>query len=177
MEYSPIVLDIEGLTGTDMLATCRELGTAVVAYAPLGRGLLTATFINRESVSDQNDYRQAAFPRFMEENRDANVMLVNQFKALADKKGCTTSQLSIAWLLKQGDDIIPIPGTKKIKYLEENWVALDVHLTNDEEDEIRKFVESVEIAGGRNPAKYSTTSLVDTKEEYLYKAADALGIA
>ena len=90
---------------------------------PLGRGLLTSTFGNRELVADKNDHRQAAFPRFMEENRDINVKLVNQFKALADKKGCTISQLSLAWLLKQGDDIIPIPGTKKVKYLEENWGA------------------------------------------------------
>jgi aryl-alcohol dehydrogenase-like predicted oxidoreductase len=164
LEYSPFMLDIEGPTGTDILATCRELGIAVVAYAPLGRGLLTATFSNNEPVTDKKDLRQAFFPCLMEENRDANVKLVNQFKALADKKGCTTSQLSIAWLLKQGEDIIPIPGTKKIKYLEENWGARDINLTQDEEEEIKKFVESAEIAGGRNPPSHSA-SLIDTKEE------------
>jgi aryl-alcohol dehydrogenase-like predicted oxidoreductase len=99
----------------------------------------------------------------MEENRAANMNLVNQFKALADKKGCTTAQLSLAWLLKQGDDIIPIPGTKTVKYLEENWGALKVHLTDDEELEIRKFVESAEVAGG--PAPPDVTTLIDTKEE------------
>jgi aryl-alcohol dehydrogenase-like predicted oxidoreductase len=165
MEYSPFVLDVEGTAGTDLLATCRELGVALVAYAPLGRGLLTTAFSQGEVSSDKNDWRDGHFPRFMEENRDKNIKLVNQFKALADKKGCTASQLSIAWLLKQGDDIIPIPGTKKIKYLEENWGALAVSLTDDEEDEIRKFVETAEVAGGRNPPAFSSVSYIDTKEE------------
>lgn len=165
MEYSPFVLDIEGPTGTDILATCRELGIAIVCYSPLGRGLLTSTFSNGEPLSDETDMRQAVFPRLMEKNREANIKLVNEFKAFANKKGCTTSQLSIAWLLKQGDDIVPIPGTKKMKYLEENWGALDVHLTDDEEAEIRKFVESAELVGGRVPDAHSAKALVDTKEE------------
>jgi len=165
MEYSPFVLDIEGPTGTDILATCRELGVAIVCYSPLGRGLLTSTFSNGEPLGDEKDLRQVAFPRLMEKNREANIKLVNEFRAFADKKGCTTSQLSIAWLLKQGDDIVPIPGTKKIKYLEENWGALDVHLTDEEEGEIRKFVESAEIVGGRVPEVFSYKTLVDTKEE------------
>lgn len=118
-----------------MLATCRELGVALVPYAPLGRGLLTNAFSNNEPVTDKNDLRGVYFPRFQEANRDTNVKLVGQLKSFADKKGCTTSQLAIAWLLKQGNNIIPIPGTKKIKYLEENWGSLDVHLTDDEEKE------------------------------------------
>jgi aryl-alcohol dehydrogenase-like predicted oxidoreductase len=127
--------------------------------------LLTATFGKDEPVTDKGDVRRMYFPRFQDENRAANVKLVNEFKSFADKKNCTTSQLALAWLLKQGEDIIPIPGTKKIKYLEENWGALQVHLTDGEEKEIRHFVETAEIAGGRLPPQYMKNILVDTKEE------------
>jgi len=164
-EYSPFLLDVEGPISTDILATCRELGVTLIAYAPLGRGLLTSTFAQKEPVGDAKDMREAFFPRFMEANRDKNVRLVNQFKALADKKGCSTSQLSIAWLLKQGDDIIPIPGTKKIKYLEDNWGALNVRLTDEEEAEIRNYVETIEVAGGCIPAQFEGRKVTDTKEE------------
>ena len=163
MEYSPFTLDIERSSGTNLLETCRELGVAVVCYSPLGRGLLTGAFTSRESISDANDFRATHYPRFSEENLEANVKLVNQFKALADKKGCTASQLAIAWILKQGDDMIPIPGTKKIKYLEENWSSLNVHLTDDEEAEIRKFVESAEVLGCGSAGK--AFEFVNTKEE------------
>ncbi|EPE29941.1 NAD(P)-linked oxidoreductase [Glarea lozoyensis ATCC 20868] len=164
MEHSPFTLDIEGPEGTDLLATCRELGVAVICYSPLSRGLLTETFTKNEPVTDEKDLRWAAFPRFNENVRDANVKLVNGFKALADKRGCTTSQLALAWLLKQGDDIFPIPGTKRIQYLEENWAALDVKLTDEDELEIRTFVQNNKIAGGRLPEKYNK-GLVDTKAE------------
>jgi aryl-alcohol dehydrogenase-like predicted oxidoreductase len=162
-EYSPFDLDIESAKDTDLLATCRELGVTVVCYAPPGRGLLTTKFSSGEYGTDKADLRPASLPRFMEENRAANMRVVNQFKELADKKGCTTAQLSLAWLLNQGEDIIPIPGTKTIKYLEENWGALNVHLTDEEELEIRKFVEGAEVAGGRAPE--AVTVLIDTKEE------------
>lgn len=164
-EYSAFVLDVEGPIGDNLLATCRELGVALVPYSPLGRGLITTTFIKNKPVTDKGDLREAYFPRFQGENRDKNVEVMRQFKSLADKKACTISQLALAWLLKQGDDIIPIPGTKKIKYLEENWGALDVDLTDEEEKEIRKFVETAQIAGGRLPPKYMKGILVDTKEE------------
>ena len=104
-------------------------------------------------------------PRFQEANRDQNVKVAGQFKALADKKDCTVSQLAIAWLLKQGGDIFPIPGTKKIKYLEENWGALDVSLTDEEEAEIRAFVETAELAGSHTPAQFADYLFRDTKEE------------
>jgi aryl-alcohol dehydrogenase-like predicted oxidoreductase len=159
------VLDIEGPAGTDLLATCRELGVTVVAAMPLGRGMLTSTFASDEPVGDSKDKRPLVMPRFMEANRDKNIKLVGQFKALADKKGCTTSQLAIAWLLKQGDDVIPIPGTKKLKYLEENWGALDVHLTDEDEAEIRHFVETAEIAGHYMPPQFESYTFTDTKEE------------
>ncbi|MCJ1304107.1 hypothetical protein MMC08_006919 [Hypocenomyce scalaris] len=165
VEYSPFVLDIESPAGTDLLATCRELGATVVAAMPLGRGMLTSTFARGEAVGDSKDNRPRVMPRFMEANRDKNVKLVIQFKALADKKGCTTAQLAIAWLLKQGDDVIPIPGTKKLKYLEENWGALDVHLTDEDEAEIRHFVETAEIAGHNMPPQFESYTFRDTKEE------------
>lgn len=162
-QYSPFDLDIESAKDTNLLATCRELGIAVVCFAPLGRGLLTTKFGSGEYGTDNGDLRPASLPRFKEENRAANMKLVNQLKELADKKECTTAQLSLAWLLKQGEDIIPIPGTKTIKYLEENWGALNVHLTDEDELEIRNFVESAEVAGGSAPE--GITHLLDTKEE------------
>ncbi len=95
--------------------------------------------------------RSSFFPRFQGENRDKNIKLVSQLAALADKKSCSTAQLAIAWLLKQGDDVFPIPGTKKTKYLEENWSALGVDLTSEEEAEVRRFIETAEVAGGLLP--------------------------
>lgn len=162
MEYSPFVLDVEGPDGTNMLETCRELGVTLVSFAPLGRGMVTETFRKKEPVTDGNDQRQNFFARFQGENRDKNAETMDQFKAFADKKGCTTSQLALAWLLKQGDTVIPNPGTKRIKYLEENWAALKIKLSDAEEAEIRHFVETVEVAGARQPIQIK---LVDTKEE------------
>ncbi|KAH7403783.1 NADP-dependent oxidoreductase domain-containing protein, partial [Cadophora sp. MPI-SDFR-AT-0126] len=149
-DYSVFTRDIENSSGTDLLSTCRELGVAVVAAMPLGRGILTSTFAAGEYAGVQ-DMRTKAMPRFTEANQDANIKLVSQFKAFADKKGCTVAQLAIAWLLKQGDDIIPIPGTKRIKYLEENWDSLKVQLTDEDEKEIRKFVEGLKLAGAAVP--------------------------
>lgn len=162
IEYSPFVLDIEH---DGILAICRELGIAVVCYSPLGRGLLTSTFAKNEPVTDQKDLRQHFIPRFMKDNRDKNVEIVNDFKALADKKGVTTSQLALAWLLKQGDDIIPIPGTKNIKYIEENRAALDVELTDEEVAEVRRFVESAELAGPRLMPEHKERFSNHTREE------------
>ena len=164
VEYSPFVRHIEGPEGTDLLATCRELGISIVCFSPLGRGLLTGT-VTKETLTQEGDYRSVSQPRFQGENFDANVRLVAQFKAIAERKGCTSSQLALAWLLKQGNDIIPIPGTKKIKYLEENWGALDVKLSDDDEEEIRTFLEEAKVAGGRVPEQYEHLLLVDTREE------------
>lgn len=165
MDYSPFALEIEGPEGTDILATCRELGVTIVAAMPLGRGMLTSTFEKGEPVGDSKDKRVLVMPRFMEENREKNIKVVGQFKALADKKGCTLPQLALAWLAKQGDDIIPIPGTKRLKYLEENWASLDVHLTDEEEKEVRKFVETAEIVGTVLPPQFKDYNFRDTAEE------------
>lgn len=165
IEYSPFDLDIEGAEGTDLLKACRELGVAVFAYSPLGRGLLTGAYTSAESVSGEGDMRGSYLPRFTGANLEANAKPVGQFKALADTKGCTAAQLAIAWLLKQGNDIFPIPGTKKIKYLEENWGALNVQLTNEDEKIVRQFLENADIAGGRIGEEHKESCFVDTREE------------
>ena len=163
-EYSVFDRSIENSAGTDLLATCRELGIAVVCATPLGRGILTATYASGEAVGDK-DARGAVMPRFGKENREKNVPVVAQFKAVADKKGCTVAQLALAWLLKQGEDIIPIPGTKKVKYLEENWDSLKLSLSDEEEAEIRELVGKLQIAGGSLPPAFEGFYLIDTKEE------------
>lgn len=132
---------------------------------PLGRGLLTSTFANGEAMGDSKDMRDNVIPRFQEANRSKNVKLVGDFKALAEKKGCTTAQLALAWLLKQGDDIIPIPGTKRVKYLEENWASQEVRLSDEDEAEVRHFVETAEIAGGALPEAFKDWAFRDTAEE------------
>ncbi|KAM0334458.1 hypothetical protein ACHAQA_001485 [Verticillium albo-atrum] len=164
-DYSPFTREIEGPDGTNLLSTCRELGIPVVAAMPLGRGLLTSSFSDGNIKGASGDMRTAMIPRFSDENREANMKLVGQFKALAKGKGCTTPQLALAWLLKQGDDILPIPGTKRIKYLEENWGALDVQLTEDDEAEIRRFVEGAELSGGTLPPQFQDWLFIDTVEE------------
>lgn len=155
---------MEGVESSHLLATCRELGVAVVCHSPLGRGLLTGT-LTKESLTQEGDMRAGALPRFTGENFEANVKVAARFKELADKKGCTSAQLALAWLLKQGDDVIPIPGTKKIKYLEENFDAINIQLSSEDEAEIRKFLESADFAGGRMPEQYSSMIYVDTKED------------
>ena len=127
--------------------------------------MITATFASGGPVGDSEDKRPLVMPRFMEANREANVKVISQFKALAEKKNCTTPQLALAWLLKQGHDIVPIPGTKRLKYLEENWGALAVHLTDEDEVEVRRFLESAEIAGHYMPPQFESYAFTDTAEE------------
>ncbi|KAI1848696.1 hypothetical protein JX265_005677 [Neoarthrinium moseri] len=165
IEYSPFVLEAENEASTNVLATCRELGIAVICYSPLGRGILTGAFSTKESLSDPKDGRAASLPWFSDGNREANAKIVEEFKQIADRHNCTTSQLSLAWLLKQGDNIIPNPGTKSIERLEENRAALDINLTDDHEKEIRAFLENAKIAGKSRPDKYKDAGWMDTKEE------------
>lgn len=165
IEYSPFVLDVEGPAGTDLLATARELGVAIVAYSPLGRGILTGTLNTRESLTTDGDVRTSFYPMYSEENFDSNVKLVEKLKALANRKKCTLAQLAIAWLLKQGDDIIPIPGTKRIPYLEENWGSLGVQLTDAEEAEMRNMIKDIGVAGDRKPEWASHSCFIDTRAE------------
>lgn len=139
-------MDIEN-PETNLLRTCRELGIATVAYSPLGRGMLTGQYQSIDDF-DENDFRRS-IPRFSKDNFSRNLRLVDTLKAVADKKGCTPGQLSLAWLMNQGDDIFPIPGTKRIKYLEENMDALNVSLTLEEDKQIRHAIERAEVYGTR----------------------------
>src|SRR6202044_3567359 len=125
-EYSLWPGDVEA----EILPLCRELGIGFVPYCPLGRGFLAGQF---QSVKDfaPDDYRQHS-PRFQGENFTRNLQLVEQIKAMATEKGITPSQLALAWVLAQGDDLVSIPGTKQRKYLDENLDAADVKLTADD---------------------------------------------
>ncbi|ESZ92033.1 putative aldo-keto reductase (AKR13) [Sclerotinia borealis F-4128] len=159
LEYSPFTMDIEQ---NDVLKTCRKLGIATVAYAPLGRGFLTGQYKSRDDF-EADDFRRFA-PRFSDENFPKNLVLVNQLAEIASRKGITPGQLALAWLAAQGDDIIAIPGTKKIKYLEENVEALRVQLSREEEREIRTAIEKVDVGGARYPDKMGGLTFGDTPE-------------
>ncbi len=130
-----------------MLATCRRLGITLVAYSPLGRGFLTGA-IKTPDDFDADDYRRGN-PRFQGENFTRNLDLVAQVQALARNKGCTPGQLALAWVLAQGDDIVPIPGTKRRTYLEENIGALDVRLEPSDLDALAKIFPAHAAAGNR----------------------------
>ncbi|KAK4186699.1 NADP-dependent oxidoreductase domain-containing protein [Podospora australis] len=149
VEYSPWALDIEGPETNFVLETCRELGTAVFAYSPLGRGIMTGQIRSPDDF-EPGDLRRL-FPRFSKENFPKNLELVDKFKELAAKKGCTSGQLTMAWLMAQGEDIFPIPGTKSIKYLEENVGAVNVTVSTEEEREIRSRIDNFGFAGIRVP--------------------------
>ncbi|KAI9793530.1 MAG: hypothetical protein M1816_007963 [Peltula sp. TS41687] len=159
IEYSPFATDIED-PQIALLKTCRELGVATVAYSPLGRGFVSGQYRSRDDF-EEGDFRKIS-PRFSAENFPKNLKLVDQLVEFAKKKGCTASQLTLAWLLAQGSDIIPIPGTKKIKYLEQNVGSLDVKLTDQEVTEIRKAVEAAEVHGERYPEALLSGCFADT---------------
>jgi aryl-alcohol dehydrogenase-like predicted oxidoreductase len=114
----------------EILPTVRELGIGFVAYSPLGRGFLTGQFKSPDDFPE-DDFRRN-HPRFQGENFEKNIALVREVEAMAKDKGCTTAQLALAWVLAQGQDVVPIPGTKHVKYLDQNIGALDVALTDDE---------------------------------------------
>lgn len=133
----------------DLIETCKELGIAFVAYSPLGRGFLTGQIKKFEDF-EANDYRRFS-PRFQGENFQKNLDLVNKIVALAAKKNCTASQLALAWVMAQGEHIFPIPGTKRIKYLEENAGALNVSFTKEELAEIDAIAPKGVAAGTRYP--------------------------
>jgi aryl-alcohol dehydrogenase-like predicted oxidoreductase len=122
-EYSLWTRDPE----TDVLPTCRELGIGFVAYSPLGRGFLAGRFTSPDDL-DEGDFRRSG-PRFTGDNLEANLGLADKVKEIAAEKGVTPAQLAIAWDLARGDDIVPIPGTKRRSYLEQNAAAVDVELT------------------------------------------------
>ncbi len=126
-EYSLWTRDPED---NDVLATCRELGIGFVAYSPLGRGFLSGSFQKFEDIPE-DDYRRHS-PRFQGENFDKNLKLVQKIEEIASEKGVTASQLALAWVLAQGQDIVPIPGTKHRKYIEENAAATEIILSQED---------------------------------------------
>ena len=133
----------------EILPTCRELGIGFVAYSPLGRGFLTGQ-IKRFDDLAEDDYRRHS-PRFQGENFQKNLDLVRKIEEMAAEKGCTPAQLALAWVLAQGEDIVPIPGTKRRKYLEENVAALEAGLTQAELRRIDEVAPRGAAAGSRYP--------------------------
>lgn len=144
-EYSLWSRDVED----DILPFCREAGIGFVAYSPLGRGFLTGQIQSFDDL-EENDYRRFS-PRFQGDNFQKNLDLVERIRAIADEKGCKASQLALAWLLSRGDDIVPIPGTKRRSYLEENIGALEIVLSAGELRAIDEASPQGAAAGLRYP--------------------------
>src|SRR5437868_3760856 len=144
-EYSLWTRDPED----EVLGVCRELGIGFVPYSPLGRGFLTGRIKRFEDLPPE-DYRRTA-PRFQGENFQSNLKLVDRVTEIARDKGCTPAQLALAWVLAQGQDVVPIPGTKRRKYLEENVCALEVMLTADDLERIDEAAPKNVAAGSRYP--------------------------
>ncbi|UJR17123.1 hypothetical protein I4U23_004019 [Adineta vaga] len=148
IEYSPFSLDIEK-EEIGLLKTCRELGVGIVCYSPLGRGMLTGQIKSPDDF-EENDFRRQA-PRFSKENFPKNLRLVDQLTEIAKKKNCTSGQLTLAWILAQGEDFFVIPGTSKIKNLEENAAATQIELNKEDVEEIRQACEKADVVGARYP--------------------------
>jgi aryl-alcohol dehydrogenase-like predicted oxidoreductase len=144
-EYSLWSRDLEA----GILPTLRELGIGLVPYSPLGRGFLTGSITGSTEFA-ADDYRLGQ-PRFQGDNLQRNLALVEAVKAMAHRRACTPAQLALAWVLAQGEDVVPIPGTKRIKYLDDNIGALDVRLSADEEAEIAAIFAPGAVAGPREP--------------------------
>ncbi|WP_026693492.1 aldo/keto reductase [Peribacillus kribbensis] len=142
-EYSLWSRDVED----EILPAVRELGIGFVAYSPLGRGFLTGEIQKFEDLAE-DDYRRFS-PRFQGENFKKNIELVGRIKEIASSKGCQASQLALAWILSQGEDIVPIPGTKRRKYLEENIKAAEISLTKEELDSINEAAPKGAASGTR----------------------------
>lgn len=144
-EYSLWTRDPE----REVLPACRELGIGFVPYSPLGRGFLSGSFQKPDDLSEDDTRRN--HPRFQGENFKRNLELVDAVKSLAKTKGVTPAQIALAWLLAQGDDIVPIPGTKRRRYLEENIKALDVQLSQDDLQALEQVFQPGAASGNRYP--------------------------
>jgi aryl-alcohol dehydrogenase-like predicted oxidoreductase len=134
-----------------VLATCRELGITFVAYSPLGRGFLTGAIQKLEDLH-ASDWRRTN-PRFVEKALEENLKLASAVKELAREKGATPAQLALAWVLAQGNDVVPIPGTKRVRYLEDNMGALGVTLIESERKKISERFSEMQVVGERYPAE------------------------
>ncbi|EXJ74470.1 alcohol dehydrogenase [Cladophialophora psammophila CBS 110553] len=158
IEYSPWALEIET---NGVLQACKDLGVALVAYSPLGRGFLTGTIKSPADV--QGDWR-AMMPRFQPENFDKNIALVRQIEDLARHKGLSTSQLVLAWLRRQWDGVHLLPGTRSAERVKENLAALLVELTDEEDRAIRRACEECTVVGLRYPEAMAYMQLGETPE-------------
>ena len=145
-EYSLWTRDVEH----EILATCRELGIGFVAYSPLGRGFLSGRFTSTDDL-EQNDFRRAN-PRFQGENLERNLRLLERVEELAHAKGATPAQVALAWVLSRGEDVVPIPGTKHVRYLEQNVKAVEIELTAEELSTLDRAFPAGIAAGDRYPA-------------------------
>jgi aryl-alcohol dehydrogenase-like predicted oxidoreductase len=152
-EYSLFTRDLED----EILPTLRELGIGLVPYSPLGRGLLTGAIAGPDTLAGDDSRRSGFFPRFTGEALDANLALVAKVREIADAKGATPGQLALAWVLAQGDDVVPIPGTKRVKYLEENVGAAAVTLTAEDLAGLEEAVPRGAVVGDR----YGDMSTID----------------
>jgi aryl-alcohol dehydrogenase-like predicted oxidoreductase len=144
-EYSLWTRDVES---NGVLATCRELGITFVPYSPLGRGFLTGAIQKLDDL-DASDWRRTNYPRFQEEALQANLKIAAAVKELAAEKGITPAQLALAWILALGEDMVPIPGTKRVRYLEDNMGTLDVTLTAADLKKISTKLAEFQIVGER----------------------------
>ncbi|MBZ5740844.1 aldo/keto reductase [Nocardioides mangrovi] len=152
-EYSLFTRDVED----EILPTLRELGIGLVPYSPLGRGILTGAITSDDSLEEGDSRRSAYFPRLNGEALQANLALVDRVRALAAEHGCTPGQLALAWVLAQGADVAPIPGTKRISYLEENVGATDVELSEADLKDLTEAVPREAVVGDR----YGDMSTID----------------
>jgi aryl-alcohol dehydrogenase-like predicted oxidoreductase len=148
-EWSLWTRDLED----EVLGVARANGIGIVPFSPLGRGFLTGAITSPDDFGD-DDFRRNN-PRFQGENFQRNLRLVDEVKALAADKGCTSGQLALAWVMAQGDDVVPIPGTKRVAYLEENAGACDVELTRDDLDRLAAIAPRGAAAGERYPFQHS----------------------
>ncbi|OKL59915.1 hypothetical protein UA08_04909 [Talaromyces atroroseus] len=152
LEYSPIAIEIED-PNIGLLETARELGVATVAYSPMGRGVLTGGYKTAEAVHAKDPFL-AMLPRFSKENFPKILSMTATFEQIATRKGCTVGQLSVAWVLSRGDNVFAIPGTRSIKYLDENFASRQVTLTPEEEEVLTKTVSATKLDGARYPASF-----------------------
>ncbi|KAJ7080948.1 NADP-dependent oxidoreductase domain-containing protein [Mycena belliarum] len=161
IEYSPFALYIED-PKIALLETARELGVAIVAYSPLGRGLLTGQYKSQDQF-DKDDSRRN-IPKYSAENFPKILDVVSRLKDIGKKHGATAGQVTLAWILAQGPDFFVIPGTKKIKYLQENIGAAKIKLSADEVAAVRKIAEESEVPGERYPEFVMAGLLLDSPE-------------
>jgi aryl-alcohol dehydrogenase-like predicted oxidoreductase len=152
-EYSLFTRDLED----EILPTLRELGIGLVPYSPLGRGLLTGAITTHDDLAADDSRRSGYFPRFGADALDANLALVARIREIADAKGATPGQLALAWVLAQGDDVVPIPGTKRVRYLEENVAAAELSLDANDLRALDEAVPRGAVVGDR----YGDMSTID----------------